>query len=387
MPVCHVGSRPPLANRTWGAVLGAGFLIAACSSDAATPFAPATGTQAEGLYWSLALDAHAVTLSTVSPYDTITLVATPRDGRGGALSGLGTVTFRSSDSSRVQVSADGHVHALLSGDGVTVAATLTHGNVTHTDSVFFSVTDEAAPPTPAHLSIHPVPPATPEVSLSGDGLVTSIAADGGVSFNFFSLLLTASLTDAQDTPVPGFLAAVTSSNTQVAQAGGFGGFYFILPQKPGHTTIIASTTAYGVRLADTVTYTVTMPTFQAVKIQPGPVSLGGPTQIGFHSADVTVVPGGTVLWTNLSGQPIDVVFDDTTNVLEHGPVTDCAGQPEPPGGGNIPAFGVPQDPNAGALDPENCRSRRFPVAGTYHYHSTVTGATGRVVVSDALSGF
>jgi plastocyanin len=370
-----------------GAVLGAGLLIAACSSDAATPFAPATGTQAEGLYWSLGLNAHAVTLSTVAPYDTITLVATPRDGRGNALSGLGTVTFRSSDSSRVQVSADGHVHALLSGDGVTVSATLTHGNLTHSDSVFFSVTDEATPPTPAHLSIQPVPPATTELSMSGDGLITSIAADGGVSGNFFSFLLSASLTDAQDTPVPGFLAALSSSDPTVAQASAFFGFYFIVPQKPGHTTIIASTTAYGVPLADTVTYTITLPNVQAVKIQPGPVTLGGSPQVGFHSADVTVVPGGTVLWINLSGQAVDVVFDDTTNVLQHGAVTDCAGQPEPPGGGNIAAFGVPQDPDAGALDPENCRSRRFPVAGTYRYHSTVTSATGRVVVSDGLSGF
>jgi plastocyanin len=223
--------------------------------------------------------------------------------------------------------------------------------------------------------------------MTGDGSGISIAADGGVSFNFFSsFLLPASETDAQGTPIPGFIVALSSSDTSVAQTGAFGGFAFIVPQKPGHATIIASGTAYGVSLADTVTYTITMPTFQAVRIQPGTVTLGGPTQVGFHSADVTVQPGGTVLWINLSGQAVDVVFDDPTNVLEHGPVTDCAGQPEPPGGGNIAAFGVPQDPQAAALDPQNCRSRRFPVAGTYPYHSTVTGAKGRIVVNDGLSG-
>jgi hypothetical protein len=46
---------------------------------------------------------------------------------------------------------------------------------------------------------------------------------------------------------------------------------------------------------------------------------------------------------------------------------------------------VPQDPQAPALDPANCRSRLFPVAGVYTYHSSITGATGRIVVNDGLS--
>ena len=363
----------------------AGLLLAACSGDSATPFAPVTGPDAAGLYWALTLEHHAVTLSTVAPYNTISLVATPRDAHGGALAGLGPVTYRSSDPSRLQVSADGTVQALQSGEGVSMTATLTVGNITHTDSVSFAVTDEAAPPTPAQLSIDPQPPASTVISMTGDGSSITIAGDGSTSSSIFGFLLTPSETDAQGTPIPGFIADYTSSDSSVAYGVGFAGFAFIFPQKPGHATLVASTMAYGVPLADTVTFTITTPSYQAVRIRPRSITLGEPEQIGFVSNDVTVEPGGTVLWINLSGQPVDVVFDDPTNVLEHGPVTDCAAQPEPPGGGDIAAFGVAQDPLAPTLDPENCRSRQFPVPGVYPYHSALTGATGRVVVNDGLS--
>jgi len=361
------------------------LLLADCGSESATPFAPTVGPDAAGLYWSLGLNVHAVTLSTVAPYNTIALVATPRDAKGGALTGHGTPTYRSSDPGRLQVGPDGTVQALQSGDGVSVLASLTVGNVTHIDSVSFSVTDEAAPPTPAHLSIDPQPPASSVVSMSGDGSQVFISGDGSVSSSFFGFLLFPTETDDQGIPIPGMIIDYSSSDSSVAYAGGFFGFSFINPQMPGHATIVASTTAYGVPLADTVTFTVTTPSIQSVKIRPRNVTLGGPNQIGFESADITVVPGGTVLWINVSGQPVDVVFDDPSNVLEHGPVTDCAAQPEPPGGGNIDAFGVPQDPQAPALDPANCRSRLFPVAGVYTYHSSITGATGRIVVNDGLS--
>jgi hypothetical protein len=365
--------------------VGAG-LLAGCGGESATPFSPVTGPDAASLYWGLALNVHAVTLSTAAPFNTISLVATPRDAHGGELSGLGTVTYRSSDPSRLQVGPDGAVTALQSGDGVSVTATLTAGNVTHSDSVAFSVTDEAAPPVPALLSIDPVPPNTTTISMTGDGSGITIAGDGSVNASFGAFLLFPTETDAVGTPIPGFIAHYESSDSTVATAGGFAGFAFVFPSRPGRATIVASNTAYGVPLADTVAFTFTAPSFQTVRIQPRTVTLGGPQQIGFVSSDVTIVPGGTALFINLSGQPVDVVFDDPTNVLEHGPVTDCAAMPEPPGGGNIAAFGAPQDPAAPALDPENCRSRQFPTPGVYTYHSTITGAAGRIVVNDGLSG-
>jgi plastocyanin len=364
------------------AALLAGLLLAACG-ESVVPFAPATGADATGMFWALTLNHRAVTLSTVAPYDTIALVATPRDARGTPLEGLGTVTYTSSDPARVEVSADGHVRAHLSVQGVTVAAALTVGNVRHADTVTFVVTDEPAPPTPAHLSIHPQLPDSATWSLNGDGSFLNLSGNGSAGFSNIKVLF-GSGTDAQGTPIPGLNLAFSSSDTAVARVLGFGPVMVLQPLKPGRATLVASTTAYGVALADTVQFTITMPVLQAVKIQPRQVSLGGPDQITFGSADVTVAPGGTVLWLNLSGKQVDVVFDDPTNVVEHGAIN-CANLPEPPGGGNIPAFGVPQDSLAPTLDAENCRSRRFPVQGVYPYHSSITGAMGRVVVNDGLS--
>lgn len=364
------------------AALFAGLLLAACGESAA-PFAPATGAEATKLYWALSLNHHAVTLSTVAPYDTITLVATPRDAHGAPLQGLGTVTYTSSDPSRLQVSADGHVRAVEPVQGVVVVAALTVGNIRHADSVMFVVTDEPAPPTLAHFSIHPQPPDSTTWSLYGDGSLLRLPANGIATFSVVKWLF-GNGTDAQGTPIPGLIIAVSSSDTTVARPLVFGPVFAVVPMKPGRATFIATTTAYGVTAADTVQFTITMPVLQTVKLQPQQVALGRPDQITFGPADVTVAPGGTVLWLNLSGKQADVVFDDPTNVLEHGAI-DCAGLPEPAGGGDVPPFGVPQDSLAPSLDAENCRSRRFPVPGIYPYHSSITGATGRVVVNDGLS--
>jgi plastocyanin len=370
-------------RRDTRAALLAGLLLAACAGESAAPFAPATGADATGLYWGLTLNHHAVTLSTVAPYDTMALVATARDARGAALEGLGTVAYTSSDPSRVQVSADGHVRALQSVQGVTVTAELLVGNVRHTDQTTFVVTDEPAPPTLAHLSIHPQPPDSTTWSLSGDGSFFHLPGNGNAGFATPKAVF-GSGTDAQGTPIPGLNLAFSASDTTVARVVGFGPVMVLFPMKPGRVSFIASTTAYGVTLADTVQFTIVMPVLQIVKIRPRQVSLGGPDQITFGPADITVAPGGAVLWLNLSGTQADVVFDDPTNVVEHGAIS-CANPDEPLDAGNIAAFGVPQDSLAPSLDAENCRSRRFPVAGVYPYHTSLTGATGRVVVADGLS--
>src|SRR5581483_2831555 len=88
-----------------GAALAA-LLLLGCSGDVA-PFQPKVNASADSLYWQLTLDVSAALLSTQSPYDTIRLVATPRDKNGNAITGLGPITFRSSDPGRVEVTPDG----------------------------------------------------------------------------------------------------------------------------------------------------------------------------------------------------------------------------------------------------------------------------------------
>jgi hypothetical protein len=361
-------------------------LLLGCGGDPVTSFAPSTGGDAAGLYWALTLDRHAVMLSTAAPYDTILITAIPRDADGHPLTGLGEVTYSSANPEVLQVTAGGVVKALKAGSAE-INAELATANVRHTDRMFVSVTEDVVPPTLATLSIRPEPPDSTTWAVNGDGSSIAIQPDGTV-FGLAVKILFARGLDVGGTPIPGLIVDFQSSDTSVAIAGNTGVAAMLFSSvKPGRVAVTANVTAYGVTKTDTVTFTATMPVYQVVKIQSLPAQGGGPTEVAFDAADVTVTPGGSVVWVNLSGQPADIVFDDPTNVLEHGTTVSCAaaGVVDPGGVGNIPAFGELQDPHAPSLSAENCRSRSFPVEGVYTYHSTSTGSTGRVVVNSGLS--
>ena len=60
---------------------------------------------------------------------------------------------------RVQVGADGVLHAIKTGSRIPVVVALSAGNVTHTDTVYVTVTNKATPPVLAGGS--PSAPGTP----------------------------------------------------------------------------------------------------------------------------------------------------------------------------------------------------------------------------------
>src|SRR6478735_4527640 len=111
--------RAPWRRLGLGVALGA--LLFGCSGDLAAPKPAPDPSQ---LYWALALNYHAMNLSTAAPYDTAQLVATPRTLSGATLSNAGAVVYTSSDHSTLQVSPDGLVRAIAPGTGATVVATL-----------------------------------------------------------------------------------------------------------------------------------------------------------------------------------------------------------------------------------------------------------------------
>jgi plastocyanin len=376
-PACNYG-----ANRIGFAAVLIAFLLLGCGGESLTPFQPATGTDAARLYWSLTLSQHATTLSTVAPYDTLRLVATPRDDDGNPLPGLGPVTFISMDPEHVQVTPDGIVRALKAGEAIFVTAKLAVGNTEHSDQLVLNVTDESAPPVLTHVSVDS--PDSTAWAVNGDGSFLSISNQGTWTDLGWKILALVG-TDASNNPIPELAFTFTSSDTTVAKVIGTGGAFLVVdPQRPGRTTIIASATAYGVTVADTLRFTITMPVFGVVRIAPRQTGVGTATP-GFGPDEITVVPGATVLWVNTSGQSADVVFDDPTNIVDHGAVScAAAGAADEGGAGNIAAFGEPQDANA-TLSAENCRSRRFLASGVYSYQSTLTGAHGRVVVSESPS--
>jgi plastocyanin len=143
--------------------------------------------------------------------------------------------------------------------------------------------------------------------------------------------------------------------------------------------IYATATAYGVTHADTLPFTVTMPLAGNVTIGASATTAGSSAVLSFTPSEILVSPGGTIRWYDATGQQVDVIFDDPANVAEKGFVVTC-GDGDPGGAGDVPLFG---DASRDVTHAENCRSRLFPVAGTYGYH-TASGATGRVIVGEGV---
>ena len=345
-----------LCRAVLGCLAAAPVLAAlACAGD--TAVAPPPATKVDSLYWALTLDHRAATLSTVAPYDTIRLTAMPRNVYGDPLSGLPAPTFTSLDLDRAQVSADGLVHVIRPGTGVPIVATLVVGNVRHADTALINVTSTTTPPMLASLTIHP------------DANDTATAAAGEYQG------LPAQARGADDAPISGLSVYYESLDRTVATIDRSTGLF--QPTRPGHVTVIATATAYGVTRADTLPVTVGYPVGGIViNVQPQKDASGHMVN-GFVPSDITVGVGAILLFFNPTPDATDLTFDDPTNVAQDD--RDCAYVPWFCGAGSIDAWA--KDPN----DPTGLsagRARRFPVPGIYTYHSTIFGTTGRIVVVD-----
>lgn len=310
----------------------------------------------DNLVWSLVLDHHAVALSSVAPWDTISFTATPVNAAGEPLEGRARPTFTVSDNGSVVITPDGFLTALDTTTGVLVIATLTDSGVTVADTAYVNVT--AAPSRPATFSIQPGPgddatvPAPDLFGITGrKAVVARVADSAGVAVSGLPVHFTTS----EHT-----IATVKSGSSEMGMVSAI---------RPGQVVIRASTTAYGVTLSDSLTLTVTNPQLAFVMtIEHTPVESTTPV-LAFDPPTMYVAPGATVLFANASfSMPIDVVFDDPTNVL--------ASPLVPSGEGNIPAF------KSDSANPGTTVfiGRAFPVPGSYTYHSTLFDTHGTIVV-------
>lgn len=340
------------SHRSNSVVLLLALAVAGCVSDAA--YAPPPVTDPTKLFWSLTLDHRAVTLSTVAPYDTIQLTATPRTVKGEAITGLPTPTFTSLDLDHVQVSANGLVHAIASGSQSAVVASLSIGNDTHVDTVIVNVTDTTPPPVLSVFTIHPD---------SGDSAKTAI--DDGTTLQWRAF-------DPAGNPITGLSVYYATSDSTIATIDRVQGL--LNPIRPGHVTLYATATAYGITKADTLPYTIGYPLLVQVNIVPEQNSAGKTVGV-YQQTRLRLGPGATVLFINATAPLTDVTFDNPTNVDQNDQY--CAIAPSLCGGGSIAAFA--RDPND-STGVSYIRARQFPVPGTYPFHSTISGAKGTIVV-------
>jgi plastocyanin len=335
-------------------------------------------TEPAKLYLALTLDHRAINLATVQPYDTLRLVATPRNASGEPMSGLSAVTFRSTDTSAVQVSVDGLVRGLKAATGIKVVAELAATNVRHSDTAIVNVTAASDPPLLDNLSIDTVSPSGATVSIVPSLTFAPLFVKAGVILNAFQLLFqsaTARPLDSAGNAIFGLAIDYRSLDQTILGIDRSTG-RFQITGRLGSVPIVASTTAYGVTRADTGVFTVALPIYNVVQIKAG--SSG---TLGFGPSEVAIRPGGYAVWQNLTSEPVDVTFDAPDAAAEAGPL--CTNvDARLCGAGNIPAFDNSDTVRTGFGGfIVGVRARQFVQPGTYTYHSTQTGATGRIVVA------
>ncbi|HEX6535957.1 MAG TPA: hypothetical protein VF041_15280 [Gemmatimonadaceae bacterium] len=355
-----IARRPLVTRRPSAGCVAAALVLAAagCATDAAV--APPPLVNDPHVYWALTLDHHAITMSTAAPYDTIRLTATPRMVDGTPIDSLPAPTFTSLDLDRAQVSADGLVHVLQTGDQIPVVATLAVGNLRHADTAFINVTDVTTPPVLDTFSIHPDPTDSAKTALYTTKMIAPRA------------------TTADGTPITGLAVYYTVSDPTTALIDRTVGQ--LTPVRPGPVTVIAQATAYGVTKADTLAYTIGHVVMAYINVT-AQKNASGQTVNGFTPNQLLIGPGATVLIINLTGVATDLTFDDPTNIVPDSTYCQAYASLNPHlcDGGSVEAFAQEPDDQMGITA---LRVRRFPVPGTYPFHSTIFGTSGTIVVAD-----
>jgi len=327
---------------------------AGCSGD--PPVTPPPVQDPTTLYWQLTLNEHAVTLSTVAPYDTVRIVATPRTISGTPITDLIAPTYTSLDLDRAYVDSTGLVHAVGAGDQVMIVASLKENNIFHADTLVLNITSESNPPTMASFTIHPDVGDSAKVAAASSVMLTPRAAAG------------------DGTPIGDVAVYFTSSDPSVANIDRATGF--VSPNVPGNVTFYASTLTYGVSKVDTLPYVIGHPIVIAMQIVSQTDAHGHATNV-FSPNYVELGPGAIVLFGNATPLPTDITFDDPTNVAED--TRDCPFLETLCGTGNLDAWAKDPTDDSGIT---GLRARSFPVPGTYTFHSTIFGSTGTIVIAD-----
>lgn len=373
------------------ALLGMAGGLAGCSNiEPVAPHEPVTDPAQ--LYMALTLDHPAVNLSTVPPYNTLQLTATPRDALGHPMLGLPAPTFTTPDTTKVDVTADG----LLTAVGVTsqfsVIASLTFGLVTHADTAVINVTNMPDPPMLDTLSIQRVQPDSTvwPLSYGAGGYVFFLYNIENIRTAFglgMSNRLTTRVRDTAGNAISGLSVDYRSLDPAVATLRRQGNPPILVPVFPGQARIVAQTTVYGVARADTLIATITLPVAAAVSINRGPTGTTIFQSIGnlggVSSSDFVVTPDGIVHWfidQVDSVDAVDVVFDDPTNVVMP-PANLCAAMSAVFGPGSYCGAGD-MLVEWNSVGPGSTKIRQFPVPGIYPFRSMRTGATGRIIVTD-----
>ena len=369
----RLASRHGRAGRSLARCLVTTVVVAGCGGlEPVAPYTPITDPAA--LFMALTIDHGAVNLSTAAPYDEFKLTATPRDALGAPMAGMPAATFRSNDTTSVWVTPDGLLRARMPGTGIMVIAELVaDGNIRHADTTLVNVTDIAAPQMLDIFAMEPVTPGNTEwAMISPESVFGQLLFTLSSGRNFApGYVLRAQ--DASGVAIPGLVVEFESLDPDTGVVHPVHGHVTLL--QPGTARIVARTTAYGVSMADTATFDVTLPIIAGFFIQQG--RNGGPWTMTPES--VTIRPGGYVSWPNLTRDSISIVFDDPSgaSAIEEYCIAFGGDHCQD---GDIANFMHRTASNF----PGRIRGRQFREPGTYTFRLEPAGLTGQVIVTETL---
>lgn len=353
-------------------------LATGCSSpDLSGP----TSIDAAQLPWVLALNTHAITLSTDTSnngqYSTLQLTAVPQTIDGTLLADAPAPTFTSSDSS-LRVSSTGLLVARAARNGVKVVATLVYRGVRILDTATVNIT--TATPSVIQQLLFQVQ--------SGDSTIPPPNLLANQIYYSSSKTLSVEARDASGVQIPGSVVALTLSDPLQASLARNRPVVRTTVAAPAKTvnvftkdqsrpvvpfTVYAEATVYGLTMRTSMQLTVTRPLFFVY-------TFAKTTLPGSTAPIYTVTPleqpvvgtGAWIWWFNtMPDEAVDVIFEDPS-----------AASPDNAafysGGGDIAPFlgGSISSPDPTPF----IASRQFLTPGTFRWHSPRTGISGTILV-------
>lgn len=355
-------TRAPMTRMREMLGLVALMALAGCANDlTAPPLRPIEGDAP----WRLTIDHKAINLALTPGFETITLTATVRNVAGEALPGYPAATISSSARDIIDIGDGGVLRAVRTTSRTRVFATLTIGDMTLRDTAMVRVI-AAAPPLPmTSFSIQPLPGDSAKVGARSNGTLPApraLNADGDpiTGLLYYHLALE-----------PEIVSVPTGTNAWAASTA--------TGRVMGAGRIVAQTTAFGVRMVDTLRYRVGLPVFGSVSIS-SYVPAGSNVPVYTMSpAEVRIGVGGAVWWTNATEQLVGISFADPSAASESSIRNGFFSCPSSSGeitSGDIAPFRYMSDGSS-----SGCRQRAFATPGVYEYTSAaVPGVTGRIIV-------
>lgn len=186
-----------------------------------------TGPGTTSVFTSLAVSPARDTIAG-APGGTSTLVATPLDQNGSAISGLGSATWQSSDATIATVNNSGVVTSVSLGGPVTITASLTANGITKQGTAAVTVIDI---PTTAAVTATTGQQFTPQQ--------VDIKAGGTVTWTFQSLAHNVTFNAPQPAGTPANIPTQSNSSDQrqFTQAGTFAYHCTIHPGMTGSVVV------------------------------------------------------------------------------------------------------------------------------------------------------